>query len=182
MTPKVSLKFTALGVFVFILLACSEPPPPTDKLIVGKSLPDIQLVDFDGDHASLADHNGKLIVLNLWATWCEPCRREMPALQALSDSLDDNRFVVLGISVDDDVHNAREFLIDKDVRFTSYFDEGGAVANAELGIPLYPYTLLISPEGQLIQRVPGAREWHHDDVVEILERAYHGDYSDLFSK
>ncbi len=179
-TPGVSLSIAALGVFVLALLGCSRPEPVvTDSLVVGEPFPDIQLTDFAGRQARLSDYRGKLVVLNLWATWCEPCRREMPALQALSDALDPEKFAVLGLSVDEDDHLVREFLLDRGVRFGNYLDQGGAIASRELGIQLYPYTVLISPDGRFIQRVPGAREWHREEVVALLERAFEGDYSGL---
>ncbi len=180
-TPKVSVKFAALGVFVCVLVVgCSRSDQALlDHLVIGEPFPDIQLTDFEGERTSLASFRGKLVVLNLWATWCEPCRREMPALQALSDALDPQRFVVLGLSVDEDVHVVREFLLEREVSFSNYIDPGGELVSRELGVRLYPYTLLIGPDGHFIQRVPGAREWHSEEVVVLLEQAYQGDYSGL---
>ncbi len=178
--PKAGLNLAVLGFFIFSLFGCSSSDQAlTDTLVVGEGIPDIQLATFDGGRASLAAYRGKLVVLNLWATWCEPCRREMPALQALSDALDPERFAVLGLSVDDDAHVVREFLLERKIRFTNYLDPGGVQASGELGIQLYPYTLLIAPDGRLIQRVPGAREWHRDEVVALLQQAFAGDYSGL---
>lgn len=108
------------------LAACSnQPAPPTDKLVVGEPLPDIALTSLDGGSARLSDYRGKLVVLNLWATWCEPCRREMPNLQQLSNSLDPQRFAVVAVAADEDEHLLREYLLDKGVTFASYVDKGG---------------------------------------------------------
>lgn len=170
------------GCFVILLAglaACSQPAPPTDRLVVGEPLPDIALTTLDGGSARLSDYRGRLVVLNLWATWCEPCRREMPNLQQLSDSLDPQRFVVAGISADDDEHLVAEYLRDKGVTFASYIDKGQRISRDQLGVQLFPYTLLIAPDGRLIQRYAGPREWQRAEVIKLLERAYRGDYAGL---
>ncbi len=161
------------------LVACSQPTTPTDQLRLGQLLPDVSLVKLDGSSARLSDYRGKLVVLNLWATWCEPCRREMPNLQALSDALDPQRFAVVGVAADEDEHLVREYLLDKQVIFPNYIDQTQQVSREQLGVLIFPYTLLISPDGRLIQRFAGPREWQRSDVIELLGRAYHGDYSGL---
>ncbi len=153
--------------------------PRLDMLRTGEPFPDVSFVGFDGNKTQLSSYRGKLIVLNLWATWCEPCRREMPHLQQLSDQLDARRFQVIGLAGDDDPHAVREYLIDKGVRFTNYIDPGQETAKNAFGVQIFPYTFLIAPDGKLIQRIPGPREWHQPQVVELLEAAYSGDYSGL---
>lgn len=173
--PATLLFFTLAG-----LAACSnQPAPPTDKLVVGEPLPDIALTSLDGGSARLSDYHGKLVVLNLWATWCEPCRREMPNLQQLSNSLDPQRFAVVAVAADEDEHLLREYLLDKGVTFISYVDKGGQISRDQLGVQLFPYTLLIAADGRLIQRYAGPREWQRAEVVELLQRAAAGDYSGL---
>ena len=174
--PNVIVWIVALGV---LLGGCSSSQPPTDRLQRGESFPDIVLEAFDGERLPVSHYRGKFVVLNLWATWCEPCRREMPALQALAERLPADKFAVIGVSVDDDHHVAYEYLLERSITFARFFDEGGAIARSRLGISLYPYTLLIAPDGRFVQRVPGAREWNQETVVELLERAYSGDYSGL---
>jgi thiol-disulfide isomerase/thioredoxin len=161
------------------LTGCSESAPSTDRLKIGEPFPEIMLQPLDGEPVSIRKYRGKLVVLNLWASWCEPCRREMPNLQRLSERLDGNRFAVIGMAQDDDDHVVREYLLDKGVHFTSYIDPHGAVSTGRLGVQFFPYTLLIAPDGRFIQRVPGPREWQRDEVVDLLERAYRGDYSGL---
>jgi len=162
--------------FVVGLNGCSDSPPvKTDALVLGDPFPALVIRDFDSNDVDLQTYKGKLIVLNLWATWCEPCRREMPALQALSDALDPERFAVIGVSVDEDEHVAREYLIDKDIQFPNFWDAEAEQATSMLGAQLFPYTFLISPEGEFIQRVPGAREWHRQEVVDLLNKLARGD-------
>lgn len=170
----IPLLFAVVG-----LTACSPPPVPTDGLVVGQAMPDVLLVGLEGGSARLSDYRGKLVVLNLWATWCEPCRREMPNLQQLSDALDPQRFAVVGLAADEDAHLVREYLLDKQVTFPNYIDTAQQVSREQFGVQLFPYTLLISPDGHFIQRFAGPREWHRSDVIALLGRAYEGDYSGL---
>lgn len=168
-----------LALLISGLVACSQPALPVDKLKVGEPLPDVTLATLDGGSARLSDYRGKLIVLNLWATWCEPCRREMPNLQQLGNSLDPQRFAVVGIAADEEEHLVREYLLDKGVSFSNYIDKGGRISREVFGVPLFPYTLLIAPDGRLIQRFPGPREWQKGEVIALIKRAYAGDYAGL---
>ena len=162
------------------LSGCSQNEPLTDKLSVGEPFPEISLSRLDGAVPnSITDYRGKLVVLNLWATWCEPCRREMPNLQQLSDSLDSERFAVLGLAQDEDDHLVREYLIDTGVTFAAHIDPASTVTKDKLGVQLFPYTLLIAPDGRFIQRITGPREWQRAEVIDLLEKAYGGDYADL---
>ncbi len=164
------------------LFACSgsEQQALVDKLRVDEPFPNILLQPLDGgEPVAFEAFKGRLVVLNIWATWCEPCRREMPNLQALSDGLDPQRFVVLGLAQEDDQHLVREYLLDTQVSFVSFIDPEGQIATEQLGVPILPYTLIIAPSGGFVQRISGPREWDHPDVVELLEQAYKGDYSGL---
>jgi len=164
---------------LFVLQGCSESESLSDNLVVGAAFPDIAMQQLDGGKVSINHYRGKLLVLNAWATWCEPCRREMPNLQQLSDALDPERFAVIGLAQDEDDHLVREYLLDQNVTFTSYIDPAGSIATNQLGIQIFPYTLLIAPDGRFIQRISGPREWQRQEVIDLLEKAYAGDYSAL---
>jgi len=168
-----------LLLLLFALQGCSQSELQTDNLTAGTAFPEIVMRQLDGGKVSIKQYRGKLVVLNAWATWCEPCRREMPNLQQLSDALDPERFAVIGLAQDEDDHLVREYLLDQKVSFTSYIDPAGEVATAQLGIQIFPYTLLIGPDGRFIQRIVGPREWQRQEVIELLEKAYVGDYAAL---
>jgi len=163
---------------LFGLAGCSgeSQQAVSDKLVTGQPFPTITLQPLDGGESLAIDsYRGRLVVLNVWATWCEPCRREMPNLQALSDQLDPKQFAVLGLAQEGDDHLVREYLNDRGVTFTNFLDEGGLVATDRLGVPILPYTLIIGPDGRFIERVVGPREWARPEVVELLQRAYRGE-------
>lgn len=168
------------GLVVVLLIAgCGKAAAPTDKMILGEPFPSLQVTTLDGEVLPLTAARGKLVVLNIWATWCGPCRKELPSLQRLSQALDARRFEVLGVALDEDAHIVREYLIDKGVIYPNWLDPALKAADDVLGITAYPYTFFISPEGRLLGRVVGIAEWDDPKVIQALEAAYRGDTSGL---
>lgn len=155
-----------------LLAGCSkEAPPVLARLAEGRPFPALKL-DSTSDNALAAKaFQGKMLVLNVWATWCPPCRREMPSLERLSHVLDANRFAVVGMSTDEDELLASEFLLQNGITFTNFFDRNGKFAK-QIGMTMYPETFLIAPDGTLVLRVQGLREWDSAPVLAELEQAY----------
>lgn len=139
------------------LVSCSKPPPPL-KLQPGDPVPDLSLKDMFEKPAQLTAKSNKLLIINVWATWCGPCRHELPSLDRLGEKLRSEAQVV-GISVDTDSHVLREYLIERKVGFPSYWDPDRHFARDILGVRVYPSTLLVSPHGRLIKVEEGWREW-----------------------
>lgn len=143
-------------------------------LTVGQAVPDITLTGLNGSKTTLAAYRGKLVVFNAWATWCPPCRREMPSLERLSKTLDTEHFAVLGVSVDEEERGVSEYLTDKSVTFAAFIDKDLKVVRDTLGIRIYPTTLLIAPNGTLIGQVVGPRDWDSAAMIQLLESAHRG--------
>ena len=145
-----------------------------DKPAVEKIVPEqFMLTGLDGTQTPIQSFRGKLLVLNVWATWCPPCRREMPSLERLSKSADPKRFAVAAIATDDSVHAVREFLAQYHITFPIYRDTPTNAANL-LGVRIYPETLLIAPDGRIVQRITGEREWDSPEMLKLLEEVYRG--------
>jgi len=117
--------------------------------------------------ADAASLQGKTLVLNLWATWCPPCRSEMPSLERLSQRLDSAHYAVLGLSVDADTHLAQEFLLQQGIHFRNGFDPGGRQVQ-QLGLPVYPVTFVIAPDRRLLARVTGQRQWDSPKMLQLI--------------
>ena len=109
-----------------------------------------------------------VLVLNVWATWCAPCRKELPSLQRLSEQLDPQRFAVLGLSVDADDHVVREFLIERKLTFTNWQDPDMRVARSVLGVRAYPSTYLITADGSVRRVVGGAQPWDSPEWLTLI--------------
>ena len=161
--------FSAL---VFVLAGCGRDPvaAPAPLLAEGKPFPAISLSLPDGRAVSTQSFRGKVVVLNVWASWCPPCRREMPGLEQLSRMLDPARFAVIGMSTDEDARLAEEFLQQNGITFSNFFDRNGRIAR-QLGLEVYPETFVIGPDGMLMQRLAGYRDWTGEDTFLLLEQA-----------
>jgi thiol-disulfide isomerase/thioredoxin len=167
---KARLIFTTV-LAVIILLAvssCEQSPLPPLKIQPGQAVPEIEVQDLKGNETSFSLANGKILILNVWATWCGPCRHEMPSLDRLSRRLDNNNFLVVGLSVDTDDHVVREFLIERKVSFSNYMDPAMKVTNQVFGIRAFPSTFVFSPDGRLLEVIEGWREWDTSNMVDKL--------------
>lgn len=120
----------------------------------GEMAPDFTRSDFTNQPLKLSDHRGKLVLLNFWATWCPPCREEMPLFSRWQRELGDQGLQVIGVSMDDDAESAKEFLAKYPVAYPVVM---GDVKLAEtfggvLGLPL---SYLIDAQGRVVARYQG---------------------------
>ncbi len=158
------LRYGPLLALILLAAACNKPPPEL-KVRVGERFPDLTVNDLKNQPQTLKMASGKMTVLNLWATWCGPCRNEMPSLDRLAGLLDENRFRIVGLSVDQDNHLVREFLIDRKVFFENYLDRDMTNANEVIGIRVFPSTFFIAADGRLLKVIEGWRYW---DTLESI--------------
>jgi len=132
-------------------------------------LPDMKFVDGAGRALSLRDFRGRPILLNIWATWCVPCRKEMPALDRLQAKFDPSRFLVLPLSVDNrGIPAVKKFY--QELGLTSlgiYADQSGAALGI-VGAPGLPTTLLLNEQGQEIGRKIGPADWDTAASIALL--------------
>ena len=137
-----------------------------------KPMPELRFVDGVGRAYSLADFRGKLVLLNIWATWCEPCREEMPALDRLQARLGSDRFQVVALSVDQQGATiARKFYGEVGIKALALYVDPTAKAAFVLDAPGLPATLLVDRSGREIGRHFGAVQWDAPEVVARLQRA-----------
>jgi len=181
---------TAAGRLVFIFLivvglnACSSPSPPsqlgTGGIKPGEPMPPVALMRLDNAvGAQLRDYQGRVVVLNLWGTWCAACRRELPSLERLARVLDKERFAVLGIALESDGYLVQEYLRDRGVTFAEHIAPDYKALVEQLGAKVFPTTLIVSSSGTLLARIVGERVWNTDDVVRQLEGVYRGELTTI---
>lgn len=159
---------------VLLLASCAdESSPISEKLRVGDKVPAIAVQNLEG--VMVVDPIGaavnKLIIINVWASWCGPCRRELPSLDRLSNKIDQQHIQVMGISLDDDLHLVREYLRDVGITFTNYLDLAGAQVKKKWAPVVLPVTYIIDKNGYLLKEVVGEREWDAYTMIELLEGA-----------
>jgi len=141
---------------------------PAGEGATGIALLDAPLQMLDGKPVTLARHRGKIMVLNVWATWCGPCRVELPSLDRLRASLDPGSFAVLGVSIDEKRAFVGEYLRDVGVSLQSYWDPTGNLTGGLLGTRAVPLTLVISKEGRVLAGYEGARDWSAPELVAAI--------------
>jgi thiol-disulfide isomerase/thioredoxin len=143
------------------------------RLEVGHAFPPFMLDFLVSGHDHAPFPKEKHLIVNVWASWCGPCRREMPGLEHLSRVLEGARFAVLGMSIDADAMLASEFLVRSGVSFANVLDQGGVMAR-RLGLHTYPETFVIAPDGILLARMTGLREWDSAAMRAQLEALSQG--------
>ena len=131
--------------------------------------PDFNLVDMDAVVHTLSDYRGRVVVVNFWATWCPPCREEMPAMERAWQQLRKQDVMMLAINVGEDEDTVFEFTANYPVEFPLLLDTTSAVISA-WPVRGLPTTFVIDPEGRLVYRAIGGREWDAPELIrQILE-------------
>jgi len=141
-----------------------------------RKLPALVFRDAGGTARSLADWQGRTVLFNLWATWCVPCRKEMPALDALEDKLGGPDFEVVAVNIDTrDSDKPRAWLRDIGIRHLTYYSDANAKVFQDLkavGKAIgMPTTLLVDPNGCEIASLAGPAEWASADGVKLVSAA-----------
>ncbi|MFO0997809.1 MAG: TlpA disulfide reductase family protein [Alphaproteobacteria bacterium] len=147
-----------------------EPPTGFLQFSTPRAIPDIRFEDAEGRTISLTQFRGRLILVNLWATWCEPCRREMPSLDRLQAMLGGPAFEVVAISLDyRDFAKARAFYRDVGIRSLGLYLDSPKRLMADLSPRALPTTLLIDAEGHERGWQTGPTEWDSPAMVAFLK-------------
>lgn len=135
-------------------------------------VPEVTFLDRDGNERTLQDFQGRVVVLNLWATWCAPCRKEMPSLDRLQAKLGGDDLEVIALAVDrGDISKIIGFYEELGVTNLTIYHDPTAKAGRTLRAPGLPTTLVIDRDGGEIGRVLGDAEWDGDDVIALLSAA-----------
>lgn len=143
-----------VAILVFVLYASIH-----ERVIgVGDSAPNFTITADNGRTVSLAHFGGRLLVLNFWATWCQPCVEEVPSLDRFSKEMAGAGVVVVGVSVDKDPKAYQAFLSRANVSFLTARDPGANIS-ADYGTFKYPESYIIDAQGRVVQKIVGATDW-----------------------
>ncbi|MBI4194360.1 MAG: TlpA family protein disulfide reductase [Betaproteobacteria bacterium] len=170
----------AAGIGVYLSLAPADRPagiaqPPGGFPLrlhsAPKTLANVTFEDGSGRRLTLADFRGKIVLLNIWATWCPPCRKEMPALDRLEQQLGGPGFQVLALSIDRGGTVAvQSFYEEIDVRALKVYVDASGQAPDKLSVVGLPTTLLIDAAGYELGRLTGPAEWDSPEAVATIRR------------
>jgi len=136
-----------------------------DRVVLSKY--DWELVDVNGDPINLADYKNKVVVINIWATWCPPCIAEMPSFQRLYKVFEGNTEVVFLFVANDEVDKVKNFLDKKGYELPVYFSVGQVPA--ELSSGSLPTTYILNRQGQIVVNKVGALDWSSSKVKVLIE-------------
>jgi len=170
------VKLFALALFgAAVVLAPSsvvaaELPNKTIAMAAPKPLPDVQFEDGQGHRGNLSDFRGKIVLLTIWATWCAPCRREMPTLDRLQATLGGPDFQVTPLSIDrGGADVVRKFFAQIGIKHLAIrLDSSGEVLQS-LAVVGLPTTVLIDPKGREIGRLIGPADWDTPQMIADLK-------------
>lgn len=138
---------------------------------VGGLLRDVTMTGLTVPYRRLSDFRGKPLIINVWASWCGPCRVEMGSLERLSRLKGGQAFTVIGISTDDYPEAAMAFVQKTRTSFAHFIDQRLVLENM-LGANRLPLTVLVDAEGRVLDRIYGAREWDSPESVRLIGKAF----------
>src|SRR5918999_2868441 len=134
-----------------------------------KAAPDFTLPTVDGKQVSLQDYRGKVVFLNFWATWCIPCREEMPALERLHQTYRQSQdFAVISIDYKESAEQVKAFFQKHALTFPALLDQSGSVSRDYL-VSGMPTTYLIGRDGMLLARGVGGRDWTRAEALALIK-------------
>jgi peroxiredoxin len=137
-------------------------PKKTVKII------DAEIMNMNGKTSKLSDYNGKVIMLNLWATWCPPCREEMPSMQNLYNDFKNKNFTIVAVSQGENLNTVKKFLDKKNYTFPIFIDNKNEVAKS-YNTGSIPTTYLINKNGNLIAQFIGGRNWYSKESIDLIK-------------
>jgi len=173
---KLLLKFIKLFLITLIFFVgaanAAEQPPLTHKLTAIKNpvkAPELVLKDMDEETVNLKDLKGKTVVVNFWATWCPPCRREMGSLERLHQATKDKNVEVLAVDIGEDEDSVFAFLgeLDPSPEFKILLNEDGSLMQS-WSVRGLPTTFIINPKGEIVYRAVGGREFDHPEIIKAV--------------
>jgi len=145
-----------------------DPPRGIRHYEIGMA-PEFTVTDMDGEPFTLASTRGKWVFLHFWASWCGPCREEMPAIQKMADTFDNDKFKIVLINTAEDEDTIFSFLGEIGMDMNSLMDADGLVTEKYKPRGL-PTTILIDPNGNVQYQAIGGREWHNAEYIKFLRK------------
>lgn len=160
----------ALLLCIAILDATATAATP-GEVAVGERLGEATIQGLNGPARKLSEFRGKPLVINVWASWCGPCRSEMASLDRLAWLEEGKYFNIIGISTDDYPERAKAWLDDSNATINQFIDRNLQMENM-LGASRLPLTVLVDGDGRVLHKIYGAREWDNPESLRLLRAAF----------
>jgi thiol-disulfide isomerase/thioredoxin len=136
--------------------------------VPAKAAPDFTLSNTDGQQVSLTQFRGKVVFLNFWATWCIPCREEMPALERLHQAYQTQGLAIVSIDLKESAEQVKAFFAKHNLSFPALLDQNGTVFRDYL-VAGMPTTYLIDRDGTMLARGIGGRDWTRSEALQLIQ-------------
>jgi thiol-disulfide isomerase/thioredoxin len=161
------------GIAAYVATRDGDPAAPSRATVASQAaprpVPELRFQDGEGRPRALSDFRGRTVLLNIWATWCVPCREEMPTLDRLQQKLGGPAFEVVALSIDSKgIPAVRRFFEEIGVRSLAVYVDPSMQATEKLRIVGVPTTLLIDREGRELWRKSGPAQWDGEEVVRVI--------------
>jgi len=143
-----------------------------EEVPIGGTLREATLQGLNGPPRSLHTFRGRPLIINVWASWCGPCKAEMASLERLAWREDGHDFAIIGISTDDEADRARSLLRETHATISHYIDVGLQMEHM-LGATHLPLTVLVGADGTVLEKIYGARQWDGDEAARLIAAAFH---------
>jgi peroxiredoxin len=138
------------------------------RIEIGKPAPDFTYPDLSGNIVRLSDHRGKVVLVNIWATWCPPCIEEVPSMKSLYQKLKGEKFEILAVSIDQQGKTAVSLFMKKHkLNFTALLDPQGTIA-APYKATGVPESFIVDKNGILVQKIIGPINWESPEVIGFI--------------
>ncbi len=164
LAPVLILALTLVAALALVGSLSAKAPQPLAEVPGRPQAPDFDLKDPQGKPIRLADFSRKPLIVNFWATWCPPCREEMPSLQRAYQTLAKEGIGLVAINVGEDADTIARYLSAERLDLPAPMDESSQVA-ASYPMRGLPTTFVIDPQGRLAYVATGGREWDHPDLL-----------------
>jgi peroxiredoxin len=142
---------------------------PVGSIVEGQIAPNFSFKDRAGRQFSLSDFRGKVVLINFWATWCPPCREEMPSLDSLLRQMDEKQFVILAFSVDNSWGPIDEFMSQGGFKLPVYADFDKQVST-RYGTFKFPETYVLDKNGKVVLKIIGSTDWMAIEMLDYLQK------------
>lgn len=171
------LNLSILAFVLFTLNGCFNDNPNSGKSAEKAQLlssiekpfsaPDSELKDMDGELHKMSDYRGKPVIVNFWATWCPPCRAELPSMNRAWAKVKDEGIEMLAVNMGENEDMIFPFTGDHPIDFTILLDQTGQYA-LDWRVKGLPTTFVVNPDGQVVYQAVGGREWDDDRILDLV--------------
>ena len=161
--------------YAFVLcfaVAASAAFADAEEVPIGGILREAALQGLNGPSQNLGAFHGRPLIINVWASWCGPCREEMASLERLAWRNREQSFVIIGISTDDYADQAKGLLKNANATISQFIDTGLQMEKM-LGASRLPLTVLVDADGRVLEKVYGAKQWDGADARRLIDDTFH---------